>query len=135
MTIRPYRTSDREEVVALQQKHPDLFFADPEDPVNASTLVAVKDGRVVGVLTGRRVVESFLVVDPDMDPLPRWRMMRALFREGFAVARDLGFREALSSVPPRLSKYADLLGKLEGFQEDTRRRFAVRLSDSYRSNG
>lgn len=126
---RPYDPArDRAAVLALRERHStSLFFSDPDKPPSLESIVAERDGEVVGMMTGRGTIEAFLVVDPALPPLRRWRVIKDLIDHGMPRARAHGFHEAHIGIPSGLEGYADLLLKQPGFYEDTRRRIIVNL--------
>jgi hypothetical protein len=128
VVIRPYAPEDRGAILALREAHgqDDFFFADPDHALNFATIVVEDDGRLVAAVTGRLVVEGFLMLDPTYStPLGRWRMLKSLFRAGFKKIRESGLSECLISVPLVLGSYAGLLAKLPYVNKDERYRFFV----------
>jgi len=106
-----------------------FFFSDPDVHPSLESTVAERDGKVAGLMTGRETIEAFLVVDPELPPLKRWRVIKELVDDGLPRARALGMREAHIGIPVELNGYADLLLKLPGFYEEKRRRIVVNLDE------
>ena len=129
MRLRPYTEADRLQVLRVHRVHGDqYFFADPDLPINFYSVVAEDDGGVVrGILTGRKCVEAILMVDPEVPPVKRFRMIRSLVEQGCADMRREGYDEAHVAVPRQLDGYAELLGRLPWFLKEDRNRFVVPL--------
>ena len=133
MPVRLYDASDRPRILALREAHgTGFFFADPEVWPNHSTVVFEDGEEIKGALTGRLCVEGFLMVDPRLPAIRRWRVIRSLMDAGLPYAYNMmNVNEAHIGIPAGLEGYGDLLAKLPGFYKEERKRILVNLSELY----
>lgn len=142
MTIRPYRASDRLALLAIHQRqavHDGLpyILADPRDPQQFATVVAVEDGRVVASASGRRLCEGSTVLDPAWGgsgrrgPVKRWTLLSQLIRESARIAYSNGYTELMAAVAPHQRGYTERLVRELGFTRDERSRLYLDLNLKY----
>jgi hypothetical protein len=143
MTIRPYRPSDRPALVAIHERqavHDGLpyLLADPEDPQQFATVVAVEGGRLVAAASGRKIAEGSTVLDPNYGgrgsdgPMRRWMLLSGLIRESARVAYKAGYTELLAATAPTWRGYGNRLVNELGFTRDLRARFYLDLAWRFR---
>ena len=139
MTIRPYRPSDFPELVGMHRRqclHDGLGYLlpNPEDPLQFATLVAEEEGELVGMASGRRIIEGQTVIDPayggigTSGPVVRWMLLSQLARALARVSYDAGYRELLAATAPTWRGYGNRLVKELGFTRDLRARFYLDLN-------
>jgi len=121
---------DRERILALRQAHGEqYFFSDPDLWPTHSTVVFEEGDAFIGSLSGRMCVEGFLMVDPRVPPLKRWRTIRELVNVGLPwIHEQTGVGEAHVCIPQELDGYARLLEKQPGFYPENRIRLMVNLT-------
>lgn len=131
MPVKLYDASDRPRILALREAHgTGFFFADPDVWPNHSTVVFDDGQDIQGALTGRLCVEGFLMVDPRMPPMKRWRVIKKLIDAGLPYAyQAMNVNEAHIGIPPGLEGYGELLAKLPGFYKEERKRVLVNLAE------
>jgi hypothetical protein len=143
MTIRPYRESDRPALLAMHQRqsvHDGLpyLLADPRDPQQFATVVAVEGGRVVASASGRKIAEGSTVLDPNYGgrgsegPLRRWMLLSGLIRHSARVCFDAGYTELMAATSPEWRGYGNRLVNDLGFTRDLRARFYLDLARVFR---
>lgn len=130
MPVRLYMPEDRERILALRQAHGEkYFFSDPDLWPTHSTVVQEEEGAFIGALSGRMCVEGFLMVDPRVPPLKRWRTIKELVSVGLPwIHEQTGVGEAHVCIPQELDGYARLLEKQPGFYPENRVRLMVNLT-------
>lgn len=144
MIIRPYRPSDRPALLAMHQRqqiHDGLpyILADPSDPQQFATMVAVENGKVVAAASGRKIAEGSCVLDPawggadSSGPARRWTLLSRLIRESARVCYEAGYTELMAAVMPNWRGYGNRLVSELGFTRDLRARFYLDLAEKYRS--
>lgn len=131
MKLRPYRSSDRDRINAIQHENEDLTPLDPDDPLQRTALVIEdENGRVVAALFERLQIEGILVLDRTWgSDRSKWTALRTLFDGGIAAAFSKGFEEVRVAVPRALDGYAKHLGRLPGFETDERTNFLIRVAE------
>ena len=117
MTIRPAVEADHEAIMALQAKY-DRQALSPYEIVNGPVFVAEENGKIVGVAIGRRTVEAFMAVDPELSNFRKARAVKQLAAAGAEALKRMGYNEyhAFTFDPTFLR----LLGGIPGAHEDTR---------------
>lgn len=129
--IRRYQPEDRERILLLHEAHgKGYFFADPEEPPNIETLVEEEKASIVGAMTARATIEAFLMVDPKMNAVKRWRTIKRLMEAGMPIVHGMGYREAHVAVPSELAGYASLLARQHAFYPEPRLRLIVNLTEA-----
>ncbi len=142
MTIRPYRPSDRSQLIAIHQRqavHDGLpyLFNDPSDPLQCATVVAVEDKRIIGAASARRIAEGRTYIDPawggdgSSGPVARWMLLSSLIRAGAKVCYDAGFRELMAATAPDARGYTNRLVRELGFTNDKRNRLYLDLTERF----
>jgi uncharacterized protein YuzE len=91
----------------------------PYETVNGPVFVAEDDnGKIVGVAIGRRTVEAFMAVDPEISNYKKARAVKGLAAAGADALKKFGYCEyhAFTTDPA----FLDLLDGLPGAHKDER---------------
>lgn len=139
MNIRPYRPSDRPQLLAIHQRqavHDGLPYLlnDPSDPQQFATVVALEDGRIVAAASGRKICEGSTVLDPAFGgrgsdgPIRRWTLLSKLIRHSAQLAYEAGYTELMAATAPEWRGYGNRLVSELGFTRDLRARFYLDLN-------
>lgn len=129
MKVRLATEADHEQVMAIQAENPDLMPLNPYDNVNGPVLVAEDDnGKIVGVAIGRRTVEAFMYVKPDISNYAKAKATKMLASSGFHLMGEVGYLEA--HVFTTDEGFARLCEGLPGAHADSRKHLWVNLQES-----
>lgn len=122
INVRKYEPGDRAALDSLHERHdPDLWYANPDDPINVETWLVEIDGLVVAAVTGRHTIEAFLMIDKSYGtPAERWEIIQKLVGVAELRADELGIREVHINIPKKLRGYAKRLLSLESILYDDR---------------
>jgi len=122
-----------------QCRHDGLAYLlpNPEDPLQFATLVAEDEGELVGMASGRRIIEGQTVIDPayggigTSGPVVRWMLLSRLARGLARVCYDAGYRELLAATAPTWRGYTRRLVSELGFTNDLRNRLYLDLEAKF----
>ncbi len=142
MTIRPYRPSDRPQLLAIHQRQSEhdglpYLLNSPDDPRQFATVVAVEAGRIVASASARRVAEGSTVLDPlyggrgRSGPVARWTLLSKMIRESARIAYDSGYTELFAATAPEWRGYGKRLVQEVGFVHDLRNHYFLDLAERY----
>jgi hypothetical protein len=137
--IRFYEPGDREQMLAMHKRRSEAdgvryLFADPDDPVQFGTLVAVDEEHVVASVGGRKTVEGIVLVDPEYGrgregPRKRWDALREMLAQAAVVCYREGYREVHAALPPWQERgYGRRLVNDLGYHRDLRVWFYLDLN-------
>ena len=85
--------ADHSRLMEIQSKYPERQSFDPYEAVNGPVIVAEEDGKIVGVAIGRRTVEAFMALEPEMSNFKKAKAMLGLAKLGAEVIGSLGYCE------------------------------------------
>lgn len=142
VTIRPYRSTDRGALIAIHRRQSDhdgmpYILADPRDPQQFATVVAVDDGRIIAAASGRRICEGSTVLDPfyggrgSEGPVKRWTVLAELIRHSARIAYEAGYTELMAATMPGWTGYTRRLERELGFVRDERTRLYLDLAERF----
>lgn len=134
--VRRYRPEDRALVSSVRNRArfwPKFTNADPDDPLNEPTIIAVDaEGRALAVGVGRKTVEAFVMVDDAAGtPQSRWQAIQDLIEFGGRDLYERGYREL--HMPTSIERFARRLMTVPGVNLDTRAHLVVDLNARFRS--
>lgn len=139
ITYRWALPEDAEAIVALQRKEKarrdmltgvdtQMFIADPSVGVNALTLVAEKDGKLVGCVVARMTCEPMMYLDhsdPSFEPTEKWNLIQNGLVTLSRQLQKIGLGEI--HLFPDDPKWADRLKTLPGVVDDKRKHLVLIL--------
>jgi len=133
--VRLYCPDDRALVSSVRDRArfwPKFTNADPENPLNEPTFIALEDGRALAVGVCRKTIEAFVMVDEAAGtPRSRWEAIRDLIEYGGRDLYERGYREL--HMPTSIERFARRLQTVPNACLDTRTHLVVDLNARFRS--
>lgn len=105
MNIRYYRQHDREQIerihadTGIDYKMPNL-----DGPEAALVLVVEHEGKIIAASMNRVIAETYLWVDPALDPRDKFTAIRIGQIAMLDEAKERGWRELIAMIPEDICK-------------------------------
>lgn len=118
MHIRPYDSSDLNEVRSIHERSSDFPLPNLSDPLYVVKEVAIHNGQIVGLGAIRLTTEAVVILDLDKKSTTRARAIENLLRTGIYKSQKLGLDEMHCFLTGEIThSFADVLKNKFGFED------------------
>jgi hypothetical protein len=105
MIVRAYKPSDRDAIEKIHARMGmDYRLPDLEGPDASYVQVVEEYGMVIGASMNRVIAESYVWIDPTLDPRDKFTAIRLGQAAMLQEARKRGWRECIAMIPEFMEK-------------------------------